>query len=165
MNNAHDDYDPALENFLDHKGRQDREAITANWPERDRAEFHSLIDVADLIWEALHEAPALDADPTAAMLGLIPEHEVHEPRQTCDISGCPPAVDDVAPPTGAGHMASASRTGTGGHPVRSTSELLDDAAHRITRAATSIGSADNPLIQEFVAELRDRAASFAAFGD
>lgn len=93
------------------------------------------------------------------------EHEVHEPRQTCDISGCPPAVDDVAPPTGAGHMASASRTGTGGHPVRSTSELLDDAAHRITRAATSIGSADNPLIQEFVAELRDRAASFAAFGD
>lgn len=93
------------------------------------------------------------------------EHEVHEPRQTCDIYGCPPAVDDVAPPTGAGHMASASRTGTGGHPVRSTSELLDDAAHRITRAATSIGSADNPLIQEFVAELRDRAASFAAFGD
>ena len=93
------------------------------------------------------------------------EHEVHEPRQTCDISGCPPAVDDVAPPTGAGHMASASRTGTGGQPVRSTSELLNDAAHRITRAATSIGSADNPLIQEFVAELRDRAASFAAFGD
>ena len=77
----------------------------------------------------------------------------------------PPAVEEVAPPSGAGHMASASRTGTGGHPVRSTSELLDDAAHRITRAATSIGSADNPLIQEFVAELRDRAASFAAFGD
>ena len=76
MNNAHDDYDPALENFLDHKGRQDREAITANWPERDRAEFHSLIDVADLIWEAVHEAPALDADPTAAMLGLIPDPQV-----------------------------------------------------------------------------------------
>ncbi|WP_319446897.1 MULTISPECIES: hypothetical protein [unclassified Mycobacterium] len=71
-----DDYDRALENFLDHKMRQDREAIIANWSENDRAEFLSLIDIADLIWEAGHEAPALDADPIAAMLGLIPDPQV-----------------------------------------------------------------------------------------
>jgi transcriptional regulator with XRE-family HTH domain len=33
----------------------------------------SLVDVADLLWEAAHGAPPLDSDPVAAMLGLVPD--------------------------------------------------------------------------------------------
>jgi len=39
----------------------------------DRAEVESLIEVADLLWEAGHGAPPLESDPVAAMLGLIPD--------------------------------------------------------------------------------------------
>lgn len=41
--------------------------------EEDRAEVESLIEVADLLWEAGHGAPPLKSDPVAAMLGLIPD--------------------------------------------------------------------------------------------
>lgn len=74
MNN--DDYDRTLEKLLDQKTRQDREAAIAHLSESDRAELLSAVDVADLIWEAGHDAPALDADPIAAMLGLIPDPQI-----------------------------------------------------------------------------------------
>jgi len=41
--------------------------------EEDRAEVESLIEVADLLWEAGHGAPPLESDPVAAMLGLTPD--------------------------------------------------------------------------------------------
>lgn len=38
-----------------------------------RAEAQGLLEVADLVWEDAHGAPALEDDPTAAVLGLVPE--------------------------------------------------------------------------------------------
>jgi hypothetical protein len=73
---TNDERDKVLEAFLDSKSRHDVEANTANWSEEDRADFASLIEVADLMWEAGHGAPPLNADPVAAMLGLIPDPQV-----------------------------------------------------------------------------------------
>lgn len=43
----------------------------------DRAELsldaRALLEVADLLWESAHGAPALENDPVAAMLGLVPD--------------------------------------------------------------------------------------------
>lgn len=36
-------------------------------------EVGELLDIADLLWEAAHGAPALEHDPVAAMLGLVPD--------------------------------------------------------------------------------------------
>ena len=73
----------------------------------------------------------------------------------------PPAVEEVAPPSGAGAVASAglAAAGTGGHPDKSTSELLYMAADVIGPQIKSM-----PEVA-LVFELRDRAADFAAFGD
>src|ERR1700674_5320284 len=71
-----DERDRVLEAFLDSKSRRDVEASIANWSEEDRADFSSLTEVADLMWEAGHGAPPLNADPVAAMLGLIPDPQV-----------------------------------------------------------------------------------------
>ena len=90
-------------------------------------------------------------------------NEVHEPPQSCDISGHPLAVEDVAPPAGAGVLPD-SAADTGGHPDRATSDLLEDAADRVERVAKRIWGCEAP-IAGFVAELRDRAAAFQAFGD
>lgn len=43
------------------------------------AEVQPLIELAELLWELGHGAPALESDPVAAMLGLIPD-----PRYTLD---------------------------------------------------------------------------------
>ena len=73
----------------------------------------------------------------------------------------PPAVEEVAPPSGTGAVASAglAAAGTGGHPDKSTSELLYMAADVIGPQIKSM-----PEVA-LVFELRDRAADFAAFGD
>lgn len=65
----------------------------------------------------------------------------------------PPAVVDAQP---AGAAASAAN-GPGGHPIRPTSELLQDAAIWV--------AVDFPEAEQFVHELRDRAAQLAAHGD
>ena len=92
--------------------------------------------------------------------------------KTCDISApLSPrhGVEEVAPPSGAGAAASAglAAAGAGGHPNRATSELLEDAAQRLERADALVwghGCIDHRLTA-LLAELRDRAAAFAAFGD
>ena len=38
----------------------------------EQAEVDSLLEVADLLWEMSHPCPALKDDPTAIMLGLVP---------------------------------------------------------------------------------------------
>ena len=98
------------------------------------------------------------------LLAEFEEHnEVHEPPQVCDISGHPLTVEAVAQPAEAG-VTPDSATGLGGHPDSPTSELLEDAADRLNRVANRIWGGDAP-ISGFIAELRDRAAAFAAFGD
>lgn len=70
---TNEDRDRILQDFLDSRSHKDIESFTADWPEPNRTEIASLIDVAELLWEAGHEAPPLEADPVAAMLGLIPD--------------------------------------------------------------------------------------------
>ncbi|WET79036.1 hypothetical protein P3102_34235 [Amycolatopsis sp. QT-25] len=41
--------------------------------EEQRAEIEPLLEVAELLWEVGHGAPPLEADPVAAMLGLVPD--------------------------------------------------------------------------------------------
>lgn len=71
-----DERDRILETFLDSKSHRGVEASIADWSEEDRADITSLIEVADLMWEAGHGAPPLNADPVAAMLGLIPDPRI-----------------------------------------------------------------------------------------
>jgi transcriptional regulator with XRE-family HTH domain len=71
-----DERDKVLETFLDSKSHRDVGANIADWSDEDRADFASLIEVADLMWEAGHGAPPLNADPVAAMLGLIPDPHI-----------------------------------------------------------------------------------------
>jgi hypothetical protein len=56
---------------------QERESILrdARLSDRDREELAGLIDTADALWLAAHGAPALEDDPVAAMLGLVPDAE------------------------------------------------------------------------------------------
>ena len=79
----------------------------------------------------------------------------------------PPRTVDDAQPAGAGTPPSAA--GTGGHPIRSTSELLETASSYVAayRGAV-VHVAHGPfleLVDELVDELKDRAAVFAAHGD
>lgn len=69
-----------------------------------------------------------------------------------------------ARPAGAGGLPP-SATGTGGHPIEPTSELLNAAAWEIQALGRMAYSATQPWIEGFAAELRDRAAQFAACGD
>jgi hypothetical protein len=70
----------------------------------------------------------------------------------------PRPVDD-AQPAGAD---SVSANGTGGHPIRSTSELLTNA---VTELDFAYPGAKHAVIWVLQAELTDRAAQFKAVGD
>jgi hypothetical protein len=56
---------------------QERERILrdAQLSDRDREELAGLIDTADALWLSAQGAPALEDDPVAAMLGLVPDGE------------------------------------------------------------------------------------------
>jgi len=68
-----DDRDEALANLLEARAGHVTGKGRAFLSEEDHAEVESLIEVADLLWEAGHGAPPLESDPVAAMLGLIPD--------------------------------------------------------------------------------------------
>lgn len=76
---TNEERDRILQDFLESESRHDIESVIAAWPESNRAEIASLMEVADLLWEAGHDAPPLEADPVAAMLGLIPDPHVVSP--------------------------------------------------------------------------------------
>lgn len=82
----------------------------------------------------------------------------------------PRAVDGETRPAGAG-IQPAQAAGTGGHPVRDTSELLSISAGFVRSYMFSLsanGSSSEAFVRElegFVAELRDRAAQLRAVGD
>ncbi len=68
-----------------------------------------------------------------------------------------PRHDAGAPPAGA-----APRPGTGGHPIRTTSELLGDAAGQLVWVYEDRAPA---VVRELMDDLIDRAAQFRAGGD
>jgi hypothetical protein len=72
----------------------------------------------------------------------------------------PQAVDGGARPAGAG--AASAAAGTGGHPIRSTSELLGSAAGQLLWVYEDKAPA---VVRELMDDLIDRAADFAAHGD
>lgn len=71
-----DDRDEALANLLEARAGHVVNAKQPPLNREDQAEVQSLMEVADLLWEAGHSAPPLTSDPVAAMLGLIPDHRV-----------------------------------------------------------------------------------------
>jgi hypothetical protein len=80
----------------------------------------------------------------------------------------PPRTVDDAQPAGAGTPPSAA--GTGGHPVRDTSELLSISAgfvrsYMFSISANGSSEAFARELNGFVKELRDRAAQLRAVGD
>ena len=72
-----------------------------------------------------------------------------------------PAVAGDTPPADADAQVAAS-AGIGGHPVRSTSELLNDAVRQLFWAYDGEGPA---VVRVLCSELRLRAAEYAAIGD
>lgn len=68
-----DERDEALASLLEARAGNVRDKPQPLLSEGDRAEVESLIEVADLLWEAGHGAPPLESDPVAALLGLNPD--------------------------------------------------------------------------------------------
>ncbi|WP_027930092.1 hypothetical protein [Amycolatopsis thermoflava] len=67
-----DKSDEVIAKFLETRAR----SATGELPgltDEQRVEVQSLVDVAELLWEAGHGAPPLEDDPVAAMLGLVPD--------------------------------------------------------------------------------------------
>ena len=67
-----EEFDRTVGQRLGSRGRN--EAVSwGDLTEQERAEATAVLDVADLLWEAGHGAPALQDDPVAALLGLVPD--------------------------------------------------------------------------------------------
>ena len=75
----------------------------------------------------------------------------------------PRAVDGGARPAGAG--AASAAAGTGGHPIRATSELLDHARYVIVDIFELDKTDGIGPCCLLVRDLADRAAQFRAVGD
>lgn len=67
-----EEFDRIVEQRLESRGR-DGTVSLKDLTEQERTEATALLEVADLLWEAGHGAPALQEDPVAAMLGLVPD--------------------------------------------------------------------------------------------
>lgn len=72
MNN--EERDEVLMRLIEQPDSRD-ETLKSCDSDADREELVGLLQIADLSWLSAQEAPALEADPVAAMLGLIPESE------------------------------------------------------------------------------------------
>lgn len=68
-----DERGEALASLLEARAGNVRGGSRPSLSEDDRVEVESLIEVADLLWEAGHGAPPLKSDPVAALLGLNPD--------------------------------------------------------------------------------------------
>lgn len=67
-----EDRDAAVEAAID-RHVEGRRLAPEELDEDQRGEIEALLEVADLLWEEAHGAPALADDPVAAMLGLVPD--------------------------------------------------------------------------------------------
>jgi transcriptional regulator with XRE-family HTH domain len=65
--------DDAIARLLEARARGVTDPSLHELSEEDRSEVESLMEIADLLWEAGHGAPPLESDPVAAMLGLVPD--------------------------------------------------------------------------------------------
>ena len=101
----------------------------------------------------------LAIDGLIALVKLV-DRAFHHKRATPPVNS-PLTVED-APPSGVGGHPPASAADTGGHPVRSTSELLNDAVYQLFWAYDGNGPA---VVRVLCSELRLRAAEYAAVGD
>lgn len=121
--------------------------------------WHELLSDAEAEREVWEPAPLPEWPSLAEWDRELREGFLSPKRATAPAT--PPAVEDVAPPSGAGAVASAglAAAGTGGHPDRATSELLYMAADVIGPQIKSM-----PEVA-LVFELRDRADEFAESGD
>lgn len=86
-------------------------------------------------------------------------------EQNVRLRATPPGPVVGAQSAGAARGCAASDAGPGGHPIEPTSELLTEAAAEIQNLGQMAYSMRQPWIEGFAAELRDRAATFAAHGD
>ena len=65
--------DPRFEALVDEYVRTGKMPALDNLDQPSRDEAESLLHVAEMIWELGSGAPALEADPVAAELGLVPD--------------------------------------------------------------------------------------------
>ncbi len=83
-------------------------------------------------------------------------------EQSVRLRATPPGPVDDAQPAGAARGCAASDAGPGGHPIRSTSQLLNSAAAELT---FQYGERMPAVIRDLRDDLKDRAADLAAAGD
>lgn len=62
-----------VERLLATPAGPERDQLLGSLPPYQRETIAKMIEVDDLVWEATHGAPPLQADPVAAMLGLVPD--------------------------------------------------------------------------------------------
>lgn len=65
--------DGLVERLLEEPPGPHRERLFSQLDPGQRTLVSELLDAGDLVWEAAHGAPALEDDPVAAMLGLVPD--------------------------------------------------------------------------------------------
>lgn len=68
-----DERDELMELLLETPAGPERDQKIAELDEEQRSTFARLLQFDDLVWESTHGAPPLQADPVAAMLGLVPD--------------------------------------------------------------------------------------------
>jgi hypothetical protein len=71
--NEFDKRDELLEQLLETPPGPERDRRLAELHDEERSAFERLVKLDDLVWESAHGAPPLQADPVAAMLGLVPD--------------------------------------------------------------------------------------------
>lgn len=70
-----DERDRLLAELIEQPQERERNLRDAQLSDRDRERLAGLIDTADALWLSAQGAPALEDDPVAAMLGLVPDGE------------------------------------------------------------------------------------------
>lgn len=70
-----DERDRLLTELIEQPEERERILRDARLSDRDREDLAGLIDAADVLWLSAQGAPALEDDPVAAMLGLVPDSE------------------------------------------------------------------------------------------
>jgi hypothetical protein len=63
----------SLERLLATSAGPERDLLLGALTPHERTAVSKMLEIDDLVWEATHGAPPLQADPVAAMLGLVPD--------------------------------------------------------------------------------------------
>lgn len=70
-----EDRDRLLAELIESPYERERIMRDAELDDQDRQDVEALTETADVLWLSAQGAPALDEDPVAAMLGLVPDRE------------------------------------------------------------------------------------------